>query len=114
MLARLFVVLLVEAADQLLEDGAHGVVVERWQDLVAVRVFDPFGTEIDADVEELLDQVAEDVRLDEGGDLVAGLEFIEDFLDIRGKVVQVGLEIGLELLLPGAVLQVAQGEGETL
>ena len=44
MLAGLFVVLLVEAADQLLEDGAHAVVVQA------------AGRQVEVGVEELLDQ----------------------------------------------------------
>ena len=81
-LSGLFVVLLVEAADQLLEDGAHGVVVERRKDLVAVHVLHRFGAEVDAAVEKLLDQVAEDVGLDQRGDLVAEFELVEDLLDV--------------------------------
>ncbi|OPY18727.1 MAG: hypothetical protein A4E74_00377 [Syntrophus sp. PtaB.Bin075] len=77
-----FVVFFVEAADQLLEDGAHRVVVECWKQLVAVHVLHWFGTEIDAAVEELFDQVAEDVRLDQRGDLVAELELVENLLDV--------------------------------
>jgi hypothetical protein len=46
--------------------------------------------------------VAEDVRLDEGGDLVAELELVKNFLDIWRKTIEVGFEVGLQLLRPGS------------
>ena len=88
-LARLLVVLFVEAADQFLEDRAHGVVVERGETLGAVRVQHRLRAEVDRVVEELLDQAAEDVGLDQGGNLVAELELVEDFLDVGRKAVEV-------------------------
>lgn len=57
--ARLFVVLLAEAAHQLLEHGAHGVVIHSG------------GREVDVRREKFFDQCAERVGLGEGGDLVA-------------------------------------------
>jgi len=81
-LSGLFVVLLVETADQLLEDGAHRMVVERREQFVAVHVLNRLGAEIDAAVEKLFNQVAEDVGLDQRGDLVAELELVEDLLDV--------------------------------
>ena len=62
-LAGLFVVLFVEAADQLLEDRAHGVVVEAGQPDVAAPVEHRVGAEVDVVGEELLDQAAEDVGI---------------------------------------------------
>jgi hypothetical protein len=47
-------------------------------------------------------------------DLVAELEVLEDVLDVGREAVEVGLEVGLELLLAGAGLEVAQGEREVL
>ena len=110
-LAGLFVVLLVETADQLLEDRAHGMVVERGQSLVAILIQDGLRAEIDPGIQELADEMAEDVGLDQRRDLVAELEFVEDLLDVGGKAVQIRLEVGLELLMLGAVLQIAQREG---
>ena len=60
---------------------------------------------------ELLDEAAEDVGLHQRGDLVAELEFVQNFLDVGGKTVEVGLEVGLELLLFGPGPEVPQGEG---
>ena len=84
MLAGLFVVLLVEAADELLEDGAHAVVVE------------PARREVEVGVEELLDQRAERISLREPRDLVAELEVVEDLLHVRGEAIKVRLEVQLE------------------
>ena len=109
-LAGLLVVLLVEAADQLLEDRAHGVVVEAGMLDRAVAVQDRVGAEVDVGSRELLDQRAEGVGLREPRDLVAELEVVEDVLDVRREAVEVGLEVGLELLLAGAGLEVAQRE----
>ena len=58
------------------------MVVERREQLVAVHVLNRLGAEIDAAVEKLLNQVAEDVGLDQRGDLVAELELVEDLLDV--------------------------------
>ena len=104
-LAGLFVVVLVEAADEFLEHRAHGVVVE------AGQVADRVGAEVDVLVEELLDELAERIGLGEAGNLVAELEVVEDVLHVRREAVEVGLEVVLELLLGGAGLQVAQQKG---
>ena len=74
------------------------MVVERREQFAAVCVLDRVGAEVDAIVEELLDQVAEDVRLDQRGDLVAEFELVEDLLHVGRKAVEIGFEIGLELL----------------
>jgi hypothetical protein len=42
--------------------------------------------------------------------LVAELEVVEDILDVGREAIEVGLEVGLELLLAGAGLEVTQGE----
>ena len=63
--AGLLVVLLAEAADQLLEDGAHAVVVEAGHTQAAVGVEHGAGAEVDRAVEELCDQKAEDVIVDQ-------------------------------------------------
>ena len=46
----------------------------------------------------------------EARDLVAELEVVEDVLHVGREAVEVGLEVGLELLLAGAGLEVAQRE----
>ena len=109
-LAGLLVVFFVEPADQLLEDGAHGVVVQAGQADVAVLVEHGVGTEVDVVGGELLDEAAQDVGLDQRRDLVAKLEFFQNLLDVGRKAVQVGLEVGLELLLLGPGPEVLQGE----
>ena len=76
----------------------------------AVAVQHRLGAEVDRRVEELLDQRAERVRLREPRDLVAELEVVEDLLHVRREAVEVGLEVGLELLLAGAGAQIAQRE----
>ncbi len=91
-LAGLLVVLLVELADQLLEDRAHRVVVDARR------------REVDLGVEELVDQRADGVGLGERRELVAELEVLEDVLDVGREAVEVVLEVGEELLLAAAGL----------
>ena len=62
----LLVVLLVEAADELLEDGAHRVVVESFEPDGAVPVQDGPGTEVDGAFEEFFYEIAEGVGLYQG------------------------------------------------
>jgi hypothetical protein len=81
-LAGLLVILLVELADQLFEDRAHGVVVEGGLPDGAVAVRDRGRAEVDVGVEELRDEGAERVGLGEGGELVAELEVLQDVLDV--------------------------------
>ena len=97
-LARLFVVLLVELADQFLEDRAHRVVVDAGR------------REVDVGVEELVDQRADGVGLRQRWQLVAELEVVEDVLDVGREAVEVVLEVGQQLLLAAARLEVAQRE----
>ena len=106
--ARLLVVLLVEPPDELLEDGAHRVVVEPFEPDGAVPVHDGPGTEVDGVVEELLDEVAERVGLDKGRNLVAKLELVEDLLHVGGEAVEVRLEVDSQPLLLGPVGKVAK------
>ena len=109
-LARLLVVLFVEAAHQLLEDRAHRVIVEPRLPDRPVRVLDRLRAQVDRAIEQLFDQVAERIGLRETRDLIAELELVEDFLNVRGEAVEIGLKIGLELLLAGARSQIAQTE----
>ena len=102
MLAGLLVVLLVERPDQLLEDRAHRVVVEPGVPHGAVAGVDRLRAEVDGGVDELLDQRAEGICLGEPGDLVAELEVVEDLLHVGREAVEVGLEVGPQLLLAGA------------
>src|SRR5262245_58288456 len=107
MLTRLFVVLFIEAADQLFEDRPHGMVIQCWKAFRTIDVEYRLGTKVDRVVEKLLDQAAEDVGFDQCGDLVAEFKFIEDLLNIGREAVKIGLEIGLELLCPSTATQVA-------
>jgi hypothetical protein len=114
-LAGLLVVLLVEAPYQLLEDRAHAVVVEAGVLHRSVAVEEHRArAQVDVRRQELLDQVPEGVGLGQPRDLVAELEVLQDVLHVRREAVEVGLEVGLELLLAGAGAQVAQGEPEVL
>src|SRR5665647_2914210 len=110
MLAGLLVVLLVEAPHQLLEDGAHPMVVETWLLDRAVAVQHRVGAEVDLRGEEFLDEGAKGIGLGEAWDLVAELELVEDVLHVWREAVEVRLEVGLELLLAGAGTEVAEGE----
>jgi hypothetical protein len=75
-----------------------------------VRVQHGLGAQVDVRREELLDERAEGVGLREPRNLVAELELLEDVLYVRREPVEIGLEIGLELLLAGARLEVAERE----
>ena len=108
-LAGLLVVLLVEAADQLLEDRAHRVVVEAGG-LRAVAVEHGLGLRLMSGSRNFSISVPSASALRESRDLVAELEVVEDVLHVRREAVEVGLEVGLELLLAGAGPQVAQRE----
>ena len=107
MLARLLVVLLVETADQLLEDRPHPVVIQAGLFDRPVAMEDRTGTQVHVRREELLDQRAEGVGLGQAGDLVPELELLQNVLDVRREAVEIRLEVGLELLLTGAGLQIA-------
>ena len=109
-LARLLVVLLVEAAYQFLEDRAHAVVVEPGMLDRAVSVPHRGRAQIDVRRGELLDQGAQGVGAGQTRDLVAELEVVENVLHVGREPVQVGREIGGELLPVGACAQVPQGE----
>ena len=110
MFAGLLVVLLAEAPDQLLEDGAHGVVVQTIQPHRAIPVQNGSGAEVDRPVQELCQQKAQRIRLHQRGNLIAELEFFQDLLNVGRKAVEVGAEVVAQLLLPPPRGQVAQAE----
>ena len=110
-LPRLLVVLLVEAPDELFEDRAHPVVVQALQAHGAVPVQDGSGAEVDRAVQELLQQEAQRVRFHQRGNLVAEPELLQDLLHVGREAVEVGLEVGSQLLLPPAGSEVSEPEG---
>ncbi len=59
-------------------------------------------------IEELLDQAAEDIGIDQRGDLVAELEFVEDLLNVGGEAVEIYHEVHLELPRLSAGAQVTR------
>ena len=79
-----------------------------------VAVQDRVRAEIDVRREKLFDQGAERVGLGQARDLIAELELVEDFLDVRREAIEIGLEIRLELLLAGAALRSRSVNGEVL
>ena len=96
--ARLLVVLLVEAPNQLFEDRPHAVVVESGMAHRAVGVHHRRGAQVDVGRGELLDQGAQGVGAGEPWDLVAELEALQDVLHVRREPVEPGLEVGGEPL----------------
>ena len=80
--AGLLVVLLVEPADQVLEYGSHGVVVEPWDPHRVVLVENRVGAEIHCRGQEPLNQCVEHTAAGEPGGLVPELELLEDILDV--------------------------------
>ena len=109
-LARLLVVLLVEAAHQLLEDRAHAVAVEAGMAHAAIGAENRVGAQVDIGQREPLDQRAERVGLRETRDLIAELEAVQDVLHVGREAIEPSPEVGFELLAAGAGAQVAQGE----
>ena len=107
-LARLLVILLIEPAYKLLEDRAHGVVVEAGKAHGSVAVSSRLRAQVDARVKQFLDQRADPVGLGEPRNLVVKLEVVEDLLDIGREAVQVSAEVSLELLAASPVPEVAQ------
>ena len=70
----------------------------------------PAGERSMSGVEELVDQRADGVGLRQRRELVAELEVVEDVLDVGREAVEIVLEVGEQLLLAAAGLQVAQRE----
>ena len=113
-LAGLLVVLLVETANQLLEDGTHAMVVQARQPDRSIAAQHGPGAEIDGGIQELLDQEAESIGLDQRRNLVAKLELLQNLLNVGRKAIEVRLEIGPQLLLPGSGPQIAEAEGRRI
>ena len=93
MLTGFLVIFLVKLANELLEDRAHGMVVD------AAR------TKIDFRVEKLFDECAKRVGFGKAWDAIAKLEIDQDVLNVGGEAVQIVQEILLELLLAAARLR---------
>ena len=96
MFASLLVVLLVELADEFLEDVAHAE-VGRAGELPSVRADGVVVGEIDVRGDEFLDDAVERVCLAHLADLVAEIELGDDFGDVLAEAVEVVVEVGLEL-----------------
>ena len=86
------------------------MVVEAGMPEGTVGLFHRIGAQVDVGRRQLLDQRTQGVGPGEPRNLVAELEVLKDILHIGREPLQVGLEIGGELLAAGASLQVAQGE----
>ena len=110
MLARLLVVLLAEAPDQLLKNRAHAVVVQAGHAHAAVRVEHRPRTEVDRTVQELFDQKTENIIVYQPRNLVAEPEFFQNLLHIGREPVEVGFEVGAQLLLLPDGAKVTQSE----
>ena len=63
-----------------------------------VTIVDRIGNQVNVGREEFLDERPERVSLRKPLDLVAELKVIQDVLNIGRERIQVGLEVGLELL----------------
>ena len=109
-LAGFLVVFFVEATNEFLEHRAHRVVVEPWELDVTVLVLHRLGAQVHSRRRKLFDQGPKRVALAEPGDLIPELEVVEDLLRVRGKPVEVGFEVCLELRLAGPCPEVAQRE----
>ena len=90
MLARLFVVLLVEAPDQLFENCPYRVVVEARVLHRAVAVQNGIRAEVDVRRKKPFDESAKGISLGQARKLVAKLEVLQDFLYIGREPVHLG------------------------
>ena len=104
------VVLLVEAAHQILKDGAHGVVVQTRQPDRLTIFKQRFGAEVDFRRQELADQRIQGVGLRKAVQLIMELELVEDVRDVGREAVQIGNEVPEELLPGRPGDEVPQGE----
>lgn len=109
-LARLFVVVFVETADQLLEHRAHAVVVQRRQLDAAVGILHRQRRKIDLRVEEVFNQVTENMGIHQLLDLVAEVELAEDLLHVGRETVQIRNEVITQTLPCRAGLELGQRE----
>ncbi len=97
-LTGLFVVFLVELANQLLKNCSHGMVVNARR------------REVYSGVEKFIDQCAQRIGFGERRNLVAKFEVFDDVLNVLGKAVEIILKVGQKRLLATARLQIAQSE----
>ena len=110
MLACLFIVIFVKAADQLFEHSAYAMVVQRRQLDAAVGILHRQRREIDLRVEEIFNQVAQNVGIHQLLDLVVETELGEDFLDVRRKSIQIRNKIITQPLACGTGLELGQSK----
>jgi hypothetical protein len=108
--AGLLVVVLVELADQFLENRAHGVVVHGREVHRPIAVEHRPGAEIDVRIEKLLDQRPQGIGFGKRGNLVVEFEVFEDVLDIGREAVEIVLEVLSKLLMAAPRPEIAQGE----
>gem|GEM_PF-1948560 len=92
-LSCLFIVFLVEAAHEFLEDGAHGVVVEAGMSDRAIAVLHRIGTEIDVGRGQLVDQRAQCIGFGKTRDLIAEFKVFKDVLHVRREAVEIGFKV---------------------
>ena len=114
-LAGLLVVLLVEAADQLLEDGAHAVVVEARLPDRAVAVQHRVRAEVDVGSRNFSISVPSASAFDRRGIWLRNSKLSRISCTFGREAVEVRLEVGLELLLAGSVTRRSRSvNGEVL
>ena len=82
-------VLLVELSQQLLEERAHGVIVDTRQAHVAVLVEDGGDAQVDVVVGELLDDGTEPTCVGEVVHLLLELELVDDVLHVVAETVEI-------------------------
>ena len=110
-------VLLIELAEQLLEECAHGVVVDARQAHIAVLVEDGVDAKVDAVVGKLLDDGAETACVGEVVHLLLELELLDDVLHVVAEAIEILQEVlfqphGIDLAaqrLHGEARRVAEG-----
>ena len=113
-LSGFLVVFLVESPDQLLENHAHGVVVQPRQTNRAIIIQNRIRAEVDGGRNKLLNDRAEDVGIDHSADLIPEFELVQNLLHVGRKAVEIGFEVALELLSLSAGFEVFQAEWRTI
>ena len=105
------VVLFVEAAEQLLEERAHRVVVEPRQEHVPLVVLHGLDREVDRGIRQLFKHGPQPLLLRELVHPVAHLELVDDVLDVGREAVEVVDDVRLQTLRVDLVLQRLHREG---
>ena len=112
MFASFLVVFFVEFTNQLFKNGSHAMVVQAgmFEDSLSFILVNGIWTEIDIGRHKLLNNHAQNVRINHGSDLIAEFKLLQYFLDIGRKAIQICLKVRLEGLFLCTAGEISQQE----